>query len=761
MGEKSKYRLLSLATALSIILTGLGGASLISAAETESYGGGSGTELDPYIISSAEHMAQLDADTVAGNTDGKYYKLTADITLSGDFTIGQNRSVKSEIGGTQADDKFISDVKAFQGTFDGNQHTVTYTYENGYAYGGLFSFLDGAEVKNLTVEGTADNTNIIFGSIAAVMNDSKIYNCISNVNISNAEVCTGGIVAVMNNSSVINTENNGSVEQNKGYQTGQTYAGPTQHLKSLFANSFDFNGAGSMAGGIAALALGDTVFENVLNTGHITNSISPQGIAQTGGILGIAKNPSTAVPTVILRAVGNTGNITGVGGENIRTGGVYGGIEWATYQLDNVWNAGNVNALNGEVRNIKTGSIGGYTYWKNTASGNHRVFSVIGTVEGIDYGTDPYDCKNEFFGNDGVQGTVFICYDGDAYSVIDQYKDSMFDLKSGDRFMEYLGSGWRAVDGYSYPTLAYHFTVGDFNNDGDFDIRDLISVKKYIANIGKSTDIVPKAADFDGDGDIGSTDLTAMRKLLMGFGLQELSAPADTVLRVYSHNVCSHGDQPPGTGGETGLNSQRLPGICSVIAENVPNVVVLTECNSVWAESIAQKCGYEIAENTRTGLSEIQILYNAGDFDLIENNVDDSERSAFHWVVLRSKATSQELMVYGYHGDSADSEVRAAEIAEMSQTISAKAFPTVVAGDFNAEYSEFSTNLSGLTRTAEGNAYDKYTHLGWDSTDDKTIDHILYSTDSFDARSFYVLGQKVGNTILSDHCALLAELEIK
>ena len=70
MGKKSKCRLLSLATALSIILTGLGGASLISAAETESYGGGSGTELDPYIISSAEHMAQLDADTVAGNTDG-------------------------------------------------------------------------------------------------------------------------------------------------------------------------------------------------------------------------------------------------------------------------------------------------------------------------------------------------------------------------------------------------------------------------------------------------------------------------------------------------------------------------------------------------------------------------------------------------------------------------------------------------------------------------------------------------------------------
>ena len=760
MSKKVSSRFLSVLLSVSVLITAINtGISVL--ANTQEYSGGSGTVSDPYLISSAEDMAQLDADTVAGKTDDKYYKLTADITLTGDFTIGQNRNVKSEISGTQAADKFISDVKAFQGTFDGNQHTVTYTYKNGYAYGGLFSFLDGAVVENLTVEGTADDTNIIFGSVAAVMNDSQIYNCISNVNISNAEVCTGGIVAVMNNSSVVNTENNGSVEQNKGYQSGQTYAGPTQHLQSLFNNSFNFNGSGSIAGGIAALALGDTVFENVLNTGHITNSISPQGVAQTGGILGIAKNPSTAVPNVILRAVGNTGNITGVGGENIRTGGVYGGIEWANYQLDNVWNAGKVSALNGEVRNIKTGSIGGYTYWRNTALGNHRVFAVTGTVDGIDYGVEPYDCKNEFFGDDGVQGTVFICYGGDAYSVIDQYKNSRFDLKSGDKFMKYLGSGWRAVDGYAYPTLAYHFTVGDFNNDGALDILDLVSVKKYISGIGKGTDIVLKAADFDENGKVESTDLASLRKLLLGLSLEDIFPSASKVLRVYSHNVCSHGDVSPGPGGATGQSIDRLPRIWTVISENAPNVVVLTECNSAWAAEIAKRCGYKIAENTRTGPSEIQILYNADDFELIENKVDESERSAFHWVVLKSKATSQQLMVYGYHG-STDGSARNAEITTMSQTISNKKIPTVVAGDFNADYSEFSSKLSDLTRIAEGRAFDKPTWLGWDSMGESTtIDHILYSTDRFDARYFFVLDQKFGDTVLSDHCALLAELEIK
>ncbi len=97
----------------------------------------------------------------------------------------------------------------------------------------------------------------------------------------------------------------------------------------------------------------------------------------------------------------------------------------------------------------------------------------------------------------------------------------------------------------------------------------------------------------------------------------------------------------------------------------------------------------------------------------------------------------------------------------MNNTISAKNLPAVVAGDFNSEYSVFSSALSDFTRTAEGSAYDKATWLDWDSTGSAKIDHILYSKNSFDARSYYVLGQKVGDTVLSDHCALLAELKLK
>ena len=239
-------------------------------------------------------------------------------------------------------------------------------------------------------------------------------------------------------------------------------------------------------------------------------------------------------------------------------------------------------------------------------------------------------------------------------------------------------------------------------------------------------------------------------------------------IRVYAHNVCSHGDPSPGDGGETGQNPQRLPGICSVIAENAPNIVVLTECNSLWAKSVAKKCGYEIAENKRTGLSEIQILYNAGEFNLIENSVDDSERSAYHWVIFESKKTSQRFIVYGYHGTvtGSDSETaRKNEINTAIALIQQKNLPAIFTGDFNTtreseEYALTETLFANAALTAQSR-YDGPTHPGWNSASRSIIDHLLYSKNKFAAKTFMVLDQYDSNgTILSDHCALFAELEM-
>ena len=720
------------------------------------FGGGSGTESKPYLISSVADFEKLDADTVAGKTDGNYYKLTADLTVD-NISIGQNRGANDlYVSGTQT----LPDAKPFEGTFDGNHHKITYTYNVNYALGGLFTGLKKATVKNLTVKGNAEAPNVIFGSIAAIAQNSVIENCVSEVVITDARQWTGGIVAIMDGTTITDTENRGNITTDINASAIdsakiQTYLSNAYGIADTYLKYEHV-----ITGGIAAVSVGETVFTNVLNTGNVTSKLNAQ--SEVGGILGINKNPnSNNKNNLIMTAVGNTGNVTSeISISNTRNsdriGGIYGRLEAAKYYLNVVWNTGTVNATNDTDK--QKGSIGGSVGGGSAAHDSvtnetpHKIYAKIGTVIGYS-GTK---CQEEFLGNGGaIYGTSWIYYYGDAY---ESTNGSYRDMTSNAKFFTDLGDGWRKVD-YEYPTLAYHYTIGDFNNDGALDILDLVSIKKYTVQANNSSDIVINSCDFDESGDVDSNDLPSVKKLLLGNKLQDVLVSQNTVLRVYSQNVCSHGD-----GGEAPAADRRSL-LQTRIQERNPNIVVLTECDYDWAYSLtSQTYGYALAENKRMGLSEIQILYKADEFELVENTVentvDDSKRSAYHWAILKSKKTGKQFMVYGYHGDSANADTRATEIAAMNDTVSAKALPTVVAGDFNAEYSAFKSQLSGLTRTAQGSA-DKPTHLGWDSANNITIDHILYSTDSFDARSYYVLPQKVKDTILSDHCALLSELKLK
>lgn len=54
------------------------------------------------------------------------------------------------------------------------------------------------------------------------------------------------------------------------------------------------------------------------------------------------------------------------------------------------------------------------------------------------------------------------------------------------------------------------YVLGDANGDGTMDIRDLVRVKRYIAD--NSVEIVNVAADIDGDGKVNANDLTCYVK---------------------------------------------------------------------------------------------------------------------------------------------------------------------------------------------------------------------------------------------------------
>lgn len=116
----------------------------------DSYAGGDGSKTNPYEIATAEQLAKLARDVNNGNTPqaflGKYFKLTADIDLSG--------CIWKPIG------KYYNDNgknRLFFGKFDGNGHVIKNMHiqwedadDNAKSVWGLFSTLQGESSTNLT-----------------------------------------------------------------------------------------------------------------------------------------------------------------------------------------------------------------------------------------------------------------------------------------------------------------------------------------------------------------------------------------------------------------------------------------------------------------------------------------------------------------------------------------------------------------------------------------------------------------------------------
>lgn len=117
----------------------------------DSYAGGDGSKTNPYEIATAEQLAKLARDVNNGNTSqaflDKYFKLTADIDLSGGIwmPIGKYYNYGDGNGAN----------RLFFGKFDGNGHVIKNMHiqwegTDAWSAWGLFSTLQGASSTNLT-----------------------------------------------------------------------------------------------------------------------------------------------------------------------------------------------------------------------------------------------------------------------------------------------------------------------------------------------------------------------------------------------------------------------------------------------------------------------------------------------------------------------------------------------------------------------------------------------------------------------------------
>ena len=140
-----------------------------------------------YIISSSDDWNTFVSNVSLGeNTNGKTFKLMSDI------------SVYSMVG---------TSINPFKGTFDGNGKTITVNYDSTADHTALFRYIDGAEIKNLTVDGTiTTSAGYAGGLVSSVSGNANIHDCVCNVNINSSfegNARHGGFIAAMESGSTV------------------------------------------------------------------------------------------------------------------------------------------------------------------------------------------------------------------------------------------------------------------------------------------------------------------------------------------------------------------------------------------------------------------------------------------------------------------------------------------------------------------------------------------------------------------------------
>lgn len=245
------------------------------------FAGGTGTENDPYQISTAAQLAYF-AKTV---NDGKWY--------DGEYIILKNNINLNDKEWTPIG----TDSHPFRGNFDGGNHTVTrMLISNSSAdYVGLFGECTrhniNSAIKNITVKDSDIHGKRHVGAIVGYAKEINIENCRSIGNTINGKTNVGGIC--------------GYFGGNPGGKVSQCY------------NSSKVTGNDS-AGGIAGMGDRCTA-ENCLNTGEIEVT-TKQDKSTGGGIFGFFDD---SIASASITACVNLGKVSG--------GDSFGGIVGSTY----------------------------------------------------------------------------------------------------------------------------------------------------------------------------------------------------------------------------------------------------------------------------------------------------------------------------------------------------------------------------------------------------------------------------------------------
>ena len=160
-----------------------------------------------YTVYAAEGLEWVSANCAVDGFEDKTIKLSADVDLFKGYMDDGDPVTTPPIGSTgERDSRGRLVCNAFKGTFDGQGHAIKNLYQNGWAMGyewgqygsiGLFSELEGATVKNITIEAM---DALVEGGDISFIAGSATGDCVfENITINSSSIGTynngcGGII---------------------------------------------------------------------------------------------------------------------------------------------------------------------------------------------------------------------------------------------------------------------------------------------------------------------------------------------------------------------------------------------------------------------------------------------------------------------------------------------------------------------------------------------------------------------------------------
>ena len=234
---------------------------------------GSGTEEDPYIIYSENHLKKLrESSPINYLGGGFYFKQMEDFAIENSWTpIGESYS------------------SAFVGHYDGNNKEISNININqpSKEYLGLFGHINNSSISNLILKNISISGYSSIGTLVGSSKNSVIKNIKTqgNIIVNGLEDC-GGLIGYSNNSDINNISLGGTINISADYDAGALVGfiyNSSEHSISncnVIGDNSSLIRAGEYGGGLIGASNGDN------NLSKCYAEIPVTGNATLGGLVG-------------------------------------------------------------------------------------------------------------------------------------------------------------------------------------------------------------------------------------------------------------------------------------------------------------------------------------------------------------------------------------------------------------------------------------------------------------------------------------------